>query len=278
MSLTFVLTDISSNVTMGVSGELLTETYAALTGDATAVFQISVDDAKAVFKFKTDSVNIGVDDPLMVFFVDPTVAGLDVLSNAGNATVTVGYAANSDANGSFAASEMGVKYDYIRYLADGLFGTTFGTELFSNADAIRGSLNTILGSTGVGHSGYVVNTALANVANTNSAAPMVAYDGGAETTYGMPSSEQGADNISRELFMQMIGHAPTRFNDISDTIAPQSLPFINGDCIEYMVTINAAANQHLLTGANPIAARNYVIRLNIVTSASNTAPADSVVA
>ena len=51
----FVLSDFSNNVIMGVSGELITEAIPILTSDATAIFNVSLAAMKNLFKYQSDA-------------------------------------------------------------------------------------------------------------------------------------------------------------------------------------------------------------------------------
>jgi hypothetical protein len=73
-----------------------------------------------------------------------------------------------------------------------------------------------------------------------------------------------ADNLCREMFLQIADVTPERLQNIQQTSNRQPLLFQSGDSINFKVTIHAAENQHLLTGVNPIPSRTYQIKLYMV--------------
>jgi hypothetical protein len=85
------------------------------------------------------------------------------------------------------------------------------------------------------------------------------------------------DNITRELFQQIITSQDARFQNVEvDQYNQAPIPFIDGDSISFKFTINPAVDQEKVTGVAPFGARVYRIRLNIVNSGTptfvNTAP------
>jgi hypothetical protein len=93
----------------------------------------------------------------------------------------------------------------------------------------------------------------------------------------------GNTNICRELMRQIANGAASRFAGTVASTLHQSVPLVNGDTLNFKVTVAAAANQNDLTSrTGPFDARVYKIQLILTgTDASgnlltgNVVPVDS---
>ena len=260
----FVLEAFQSTVTMITSGALDSSAVPALTADADAVLHVDVDHMKNVFKFQTDSADV----------IDVAASDLKYYVNTANwptlnpANAKMESAAITTAG--IADNKLMVAHDFTRYLAEELFGTHQGVDLFNNEAALLQNLRSICGSGAAGRTWYDIVAKLNAVNTTSVSAEMVVDAAGNYTTNAYDS----ADNLCRVLHRQMASVAPERFTPIADSAAPQSLPFAVDDVISFKLIINPANNQHLLTDlASPITARSYKIKLVMKASANiaNTA-------
>ena len=109
---------------------------------------------------------------------------------------------------------------------------------------------------------------------------------------GTTDAWESNQNLTRELFRQILNGNASRFNDISfvdidvtdhitnvtETVSnTAALPFENGDTISYKFKIDPAANQHSLTTVDAFGGRTYQIKLivtNLDASTMNTPVSD----
>lgn len=261
-----VLNAFESNVTMTTSGALTTSAVPTLTTDAVAVFTVDVDHMKSVFKFQTDSADVlNADASDLKYYIHmdnwPTL-------NAANAMMDHNSSVSPIASG-LAANKMMVAHDFTRYLAQELFGTYHGVDLFNNEVELLQNLRVICGS-GTGNTmGDITNT-LTAVSTSGNHAGIVSNEAG---NY-MTNASSANTNICKVLFEQLANVAPERFAALTNSPNEQSIPFAVDDVISFKVTINPAANQHNLTGLeNAIGARSYKVKMIMKASAnvSNTA-------
>jgi hypothetical protein len=249
-----VLSAFASIVSMTTAGALTTSAVPALTTDAVAVFTVNVDHMKSVFKFQTDSADVlNADASDLKYYVhmaswpamNPANSMLDHNSSVG--PIAVGLNAN----------KMMVAHDFTRFLAQELFGTYHGVDLFNNEVELLQNLRLICGSGSGNTMGDIYNT-LTAVSTSGDHAGIVSDASG---NY-MTNSNSANTNIGKVLFEQLAQIAPDRFATLTNSPAEQSIPFAVDDVISFKVTISPAANQHLLTSlANPISARSYKVKL-----------------
>jgi hypothetical protein len=213
-----------------------------ITADATAFFEISTADAKNVFRYSADANADANADSDMIFYVKMDSWPVDI-SNICHAQLS-----ENSVYSSAAADRNLVTHDYIRYLALKLFNTHLGVDLFNNETDMRSSLYSS------GKTKWEAVSALLSAAN------------------GKTNSDTGNDNISRRLYLQLIDQDISRFNALQeeDANGTRALPFVNGDIIEFKLSIDAAADQHLLTNVSAIPTHSYKIELRIKDTPSNT--------
>lgn len=171
-------------------------------------------------------------------------------------------------------SEMLVKHDFIRYLADKLFGTPMATDLFSNESQLLNTLNTIGNNIFQNDiSGILWEFSTTNPNPQTSSSYLL----DASLNYYYTTNDMNTNNnICRELFQQLFHFNPHRFNNLTpDNNNLFSMPIINGDTISFQYTINPDSNQHKLTGVAPLPARVYTIKIIVDEgSHSNITPTD----
>jgi hypothetical protein len=231
---------------------------------AVAVYNVKLSDMLAVFKYQSDSFDVSnapatdikyyVDSGAWPANLNPVHASM----NSGEMLAT--------GNGIVAAKNL-VKHDFVRFLADHLFNTPHGVDLFSNEDDLLSDLVT-KGATAA----TAIETALGNVNHAN------AVGGVDADTLKYSTNAQNTDtNICRELMLQIIDGAASRFGSISDSTAKQSVPIIAGDSLNFVLSVSAAEDQDDLTGVGAFDVRKYKIQLNVVDSAtpSNTVPVEA---
>jgi hypothetical protein len=269
----FVLNAFSGEVTMDLSGALSAETVSDLSFDAVAILEVSKDIMQDVFKFQTDSYSISnVHDQDVKYYV----YNADFIQlNAANGMMDYsanGYSSQNpiatnlmDGTTPIASNKMLVVHDYLRYLPQNLFGSHHGVDLFSNQTALIASLRGLAGADASGSAWDNINVALNEVGAENSA---LISDGNGG--FYKDNSDATDANVCRELMLQIAEYDPSRFAAIQDTAEIQPVPLVSGDSISFTLGIEAAADQHLLTGVNAIPKRTYKVRLVLVDTPANT--------
>jgi hypothetical protein len=260
----FVLTELESSVQMGVAATVQTSSIPTLDVSAVAVFQVSLDDMKAVFKFQTDSNDLtNLDETDIKYYVD-TASWPDL--NPANASVLAADAiATANSAGPLDANKMLVAHDFERYLALKLFNTHYGVDLFNNELELLNNLRLICDDSAEDHTWYDIKAKLDKVGISGDHADIEGADGAKYMTNSNSSSE----NLCRVLLEQMTHSAITRFADVQPTDSAQSLPFEAGDSISFKLIIAPADGQEELTGVEEFAARSYRIRMDIVAAPEN---------
>lgn len=266
MSVNFTLTGLNQNFTLGVSGELAGEAPVVLDVSCVAVYNVKLSDMLAVFKFQSDSFDVNNTDASdLQYYVYMSNWPASLKLNP----VHAGALSSSPilaTGGSIVAEKNLVKHDFVRYLAEQLFNTPHGVDLFSNEDALLSDL------VSKGATARQAIDASLNAVNQANAAH--GPDGHKYSTNALP----GAANFSRELMRQIANAAPSRFASITNSTAIQSVPLLVDDTISFKVSIAPAANQHGLT-SRPTAFNTRVYQIKLVlkadVDATNTAPTEA---
>lgn len=276
----FVISEFDTSITLDICASILAEEITVGDASCAAVFDVSLELMREIFKFQTDASDI-----------DPDLCGNDVvyticaelwpITNIAHASIhstdidaentaytanlspaggqTIGASSSTTAWGSYGSyprDRSMVKHDFIRYLAYKLFNTYHGVDLFDNEQELKNEIVRL------GHTVYEGIVEDLQAAN------------------GLTNADTGSDNIGREIMLQ-IGHFdPDRFrtdvdHGIQATPIAQSIPFAEGDNLIFNVVINPATGQHNLTNlASAFTGRTYRIVLHITDSASNQTPND----
>ena len=261
-----VLDAFQSSITMSTYGDMEASAVPVITTDATAVFTVSIDAMKDVFKFKSDSADcLDANASDLKYFVHmenwPTLVAANAMMDHLASTYPI-------ASG-FAANKMLVAHDFVRYLALELFGTYHGVDLFNNEVALLQNLRLLTGS-GAAHTMGDISTKLTAVSTAGTHANITVDAGG---NY-MTNSSSADSNICRKLFEQLAYMVPERFAALQDVNTEQNIPLEIGDVISFKVTIAPKSDQHLLTDVPALSARSYKIKLLMTAagSVSNTSP------
>ena len=268
----FVLSEFESSVVMGVAGTVQTSEIPELDVSATAVFQVTVDEMKAVFKYQTDSNDLtDAAESDIKYFV---YSDLWPMLNPANAMMDNANSLNpiaiENGDGPLASNKMLVAHDYVRYLALKLFNTHLGVDLFNNEVALLDNLRLICGDTAEGNTLFDIKASLDKVGGSGTHEDI---QGEAGTKY-MTNANSSPEKVCRVLFEQLTKTDIARFAEISATETDQPLPFLAGDSINFKLTIAPAEGQEELTGVEAFAPRSYRIRLDLVETAENTVVAD----
>jgi hypothetical protein len=261
----FTLTGLNQNFTIGVSGELAGDIPETLDVSAVAVYNVRTSDMQAVFKFQSDSFDVNdVDASDLKYYVYMNAWPADGSLNPVHAGMSSGYILATA--GDIVANRNLVKHDFVRYLAEKLFNTPHGVDLFSNEDALLSDLAS---------KGVIAKAAID--ASLNAVSHANATGGGSAGHKYSTNDLTGPANFTRELMRQIATQEPSRFAGITGTTDIQSVPLADNDTISFKVSISPADNQHQLTDRpNPIETRVYQIKLVLKSSSfGNTAPVEA---
>jgi len=300
MPIHFVLDAFESSSTMNVSATL---DSGAAPGDitdisATAVYYIPLDTMKSVFRFSSNSWDIddvSATDVHYFTFMENWPSDLHI--NPAHAQLDKDDSSNAIREG-LEPAKMLVKHDFVRHLANELFKTPAGVDLFNNESALLNELKR-LGDESFDRdiSGMMwAKNAYASYSDVNVTPPYQANNGPDNTKFFVDVSVNRVcttdefdheENLSRELFRQVLNQGVSRFNDVTfadvdvdganiSHTAP--IPFEADDSISYKFNVEPAAGQNSLTQTSPFGGRTYKIKLILKDNANavafNTTPVD----
>ena len=270
----FVLDAFASEKTMTTSATLdAGAAPSVLDVSVVGVYYINVDTLKSVFRFSSNSwdVNdVSAEDVHYFAFMDNWPSNLEI--NPVHAMMDKSDSESAILTG-LSAEKMLVKHDFIRYLSQKLFNTPHGVDLFNNESALLNNLTT-LGTesftqdvSGMMWAKQAWSSASSVISGTYNGATYDEIDADATRWFvdasvnrvGTTDAWESNQNLTRELFRQILNGNASRFNDISfddidvtdhitnvtETVYhTAALPFENGDTISYKFKIDPAANQH----------------------------------
>jgi len=275
----FIIDNFDTEITLDLSGQL-EKAFDTIDASATAVLYVDTSCVINAFKIQSDASDVvNALDTDIKYFVDRHAFW--------NADSSYSFAINAaDAVLDLSAMLIGVNnnknmvcHDFTRYLADELFNTVYGVDLFNNElellTNIREKAKDVWGKIDTELIKWDINdiSTPSNLQPINDDAVSIDYSGVSQTptdtyiqgsTYRYYKNDSG-NNITKKLLEQMAYHAPSRFsNFMNNNGLIQSLPFQDGDTISLKLTINPAPGQHNLTDLqNPIGARTFRIKYQL---------------
>jgi len=265
----FTLSGLNTTLSMDLSGTLAGEAPAALDVSATAIYYVKTSDMLKVFKFQTDSFDvndISASDIKYYVFRDSSAWPANLKINPAHAAMS----ANAMLTTGVDASKNLVKHDFVRYLAQSLFNTVHGVDLFSNESDLLEN---------IALKGQGARTAIELALDNVNAVKASLGSADASGYYYTTNDLTGNTNICRELMRQIANGAASRFAGTVASTLQQSVPLVNGDTLNFKVTVAAAPLQNDLTGrTGPFDARVYKIQLILCADAGisgNVVPVDS---
>ena len=268
----FVLDYLSSSVSMDTSGILFTQALPTVDASATAVVYVSLAAVREVFKFQTtsdfDIENLPSDIRYQVNHASwPALNPANSMMDDALSKTPI---LTGDSKGEFNDSDMMVAHDFVRYLAQELFNSAYGADLFDNQKALLNNIREICGSGETGQTWFDIVAKLKAVSADSTEAGLSTDPSGNKY---LTDSTVGESNVCRTLFQQLTGNAIARFANIQGGDGYQSLPLEANDSISFKLTVAPAAGQHNLTSVDPIAPRSYEIKMILVadTTGKNTA-------
>ena len=213
-------------------------------------------DLQNTFQFQTDSdiATNSTDD--VKYYVDTSQwsSMTTDLNPVTNGTISI-------ADGGFVAAES-ISESFLRHLANGLFGTHLGVDLFNNETTVKGDIETSCGTLASS-----IGTTISSVGVSGSDGDLL---GSAGSKY-LDDNTTDTKNITRELVNQLLNNSDSqaRFNAtnlstyaVSGQTGRYKVPLIAGDTISYKVTISPHANQdtNVPTGSST-SARSFRVKL-----------------
>lgn len=218
--------------------------------DATVRINVPVGYLKDTFYFRTDEEIATAGTDSVRCYVDTSKwPSMVTYLNASYGVISIGENAYVDNDV--------IAKDFLRNVANGLFGTHLGVDLFTNETSVHAELET---------STLSVAT---NIYNSINAVGITGED------MELSVDENGnkhfldtvvdAKNVTRALLHQLLSVAPDRFNNLSEYLISEGtykMPLLPGDTISYGLTMNPALNQSTLINTGTTALpRKYSVKL-----------------
>jgi hypothetical protein len=249
--------------------------------DAVAKCDVPLASFRNMFVIQSDGIDIDdISNNDIRFYVDPS--GIPVNISLSSAIVNNGAVALIDAlSMPISGVDQIISKDYIRHLADLLFNTPYGADLFINESDLVTSVNTAL--TEIWTTSCVSD--LENISRYGSHARLL---GNTNHKYLIANTDaedatgSSKYNICRELFRMLLSRVPSRFTDLSANIVPSSqstiidptaghlyyLPLRAGDQVLMRVVLKPSATQSSFQNATKddevrADTRAYIIALNL---------------
>ena len=254
-SIDFFLDAEFSSTATGLTAALVTSgvTTNSNIHDCEAGCDITLATAQSLFQFQSDSVdmtNTASEDILYKLSYTAPGSGIpltdDFISNTlmTASAITPGATLNAIPN------------DFLRYVADELFGTPKGVDLFTNEEEVLTSIQA--------KSVLAFNARLVAL---NAYGPLT-Y-GGVQVVDGVATGSAIADsNPSKMIFDHIMASQHTRFADISgyeiDSTSWYKMPILVGDSINFILSITSPNDHSITGGATAIANRVYQIKMTVV--------------
>ena len=210
------LVSLDKMVRIDQQGVLSSAPYAPAFENWNAVAQcdVELETIRSMFVFQTD--HFDVDDVAATdvrFYIDsaniPNAAAIGLpTSVVGNGKVSSVNAAGS----ALSNSDLVVGKDYIRHLANRLFNTPFGVDLFINEEALVTSVNNALDKVWTSCAQDLQDNSINGNSSTNT------YLQGDATHKYQLAGDINTDNqfnFGCELFKMLVSRAPSRFTDLT---------------------------------------------------------------
>ena len=274
------LTDFNQSITLSELASLVAVSPISLDPSAIATFEMPASAWRSCFQFSIDNVvqltdpNGNLDD-LHFYVVDPSAnLGTSHMGDYGRVTVDPVATHDMKSGAAFVSAQgptnqMSIAQDYVRYLAEEIFGTYAGVDLFYNETALVQSV--VSQVAGVWNASDIAGI-LVPISSTAAPVTPLQEDTVNGLSYLDNSVPSGYLNIGKTLFDQIVNLNPTRFavagqdgnttGLLEDTASPQPIPLMAGDSISFMCNISPHAGQEKLTNlSTEIPTRCYQIKI-----------------
>jgi uncharacterized protein YjbI with pentapeptide repeats len=258
----FVFTDfLDLQFTLSAKGTLPQMSATVPMGQYTLERDISLSTMKSAFYYQTDDA-INYDASYTKYFVD--ISGWTATTMKQDLN-PMHFQVKSVPNGAFGNNTTdNLGKHFLRYIADQLFGTYLGVDLFENEDTVYADIS----SNSYTNVYIPILNKLKRVDKTFGATSDLIDISNSSYGYFMQDSS-GTYNICRSLMQQIIGFKPERLSnlDVRDGAGTgfYNVPFSVGDSIYFSVIVTPDPNQHLVTAkTSAIESKRYNLKLNIV--------------
>ena len=235
--------ELSINSTLATLGCVPTDPFTGI--DAYAELDVSASVMQTLFQFHTDASDVddivaddlyfkvvhtdGQSYPLSTEFL----ANTDVITNMINANAAMNT----------------VPYDYVRYLAQCLFNTYLGVDLFANESELRTDLDTTARAALDAKLGELA--ALGELNSTETSNP------------GFKIMDQVKCNTPQRLSTIHLASGDENVNDGADVW--YYMPILSGDSVYFKLNVSAASGQAAEVDESiTISSRVYQIKMNVV--------------
>ena len=229
--------ELSINSTLATLGCVPTDPFTGI--DAYAELDVSASVMQTLFQFHTDASDVDdiVADDLYfkVVYTDGQsyplstefLANTDVITNMINANAAMNT----------------VPYDYVRYLAQCLFNTYLGVDLFANESELRTDLDTTARA--------ALDATLGELNSTETSNP------------GFKIMDQVKCNTPQRLSTIHLASGDENVNDGADVW--YYMPILSGDSVYFKLNVSAASGQAAEVDESiTISSRVYQIKMNVV--------------
>jgi hypothetical protein len=214
--------------------------------DAKAECSITLATAQSLFQFQTDSLDMtDVDGEDILYKIEYSTSATPLTADfVTNTLVTT--------NGiTFDNATKSIPNDFLAYLAESLFGTAKGVDLFTNEAAIAGSVQT--------KSAEALDDRLVELATEGA----ITY-----TDLKVSDSTAATANPSRKVFDHIMASQPSRFANISGYKIGETdwfkMPILAGDSINFVLTIESPNDKTIVGSAGTtIDDRSYQIKMTV---------------
>jgi hypothetical protein len=249
----FVL-PITYSRTMEVLANILSVNIELPNADCIAVMEVSLSSMNEVFKFQTDASDIDPDGSNndITYSIHPEHWPYTNIAHASTHITDLNKITPNDITTytGYPRNRSLLKHDYVRYLAEQLFNTHHGVDLFNNEKELKDEI--------VRLGDIVLDEILQHL----------------EAAHNLTNATTTPNNIGYVLMKQIGEHSPERFAEITDTPDYQPIPLRINDTIIFNVVIHSAESQPELTEVDEIPGRTYRIVFKITETPDNVVPDD----
>lgn len=241
----FYLNDLELSITstLATLGCVATDPFTGI--DAYAELDVSASVIQSLFRFHTDASDIDnvEDDDLYFKVYYPTTEDYPLSTNfLNNTEVTVNMIDTNAATNT-------VPYDYTRYLAQCLFNTYLGVDLFDNEEELRTDLDTSARA--------ALNTKLETLH------ALGGRTSSQDNNPGFKIMDQIKCNVHERLYDIQLASGDPTVNQGTDVW--YYMPIYTGDSMYFKLNVSAATGQgDVVDGNITVSNRVYQIKMNLV--------------
>jgi hypothetical protein len=235
----FALAITANNATMQAGSNPPVLSY-----DATAEVDVQVAALKTLFQYHTDSTDLTDDLPDDLLY---KVVYTNISNTAASTFGSIDLNSNIFVTNNYIQTNRDeVSHDYIKYIASSTFGTHLGVDLFNNEVTFRSDLQLLFSAS--------LNTKLLECATS---------DTNAGKEFVADATASASQVIMEQIFKSALGS--TRFSSLESAGAGwYYMPFMSGDSVTFVLSIDANPVQKDRTGVGAIPVRKYAIKMNII--------------